>query len=121
MANEDFFALRAESKIAHRSYTDTVKEFCEYAEVERGARYKKCPYFKHFQNIIYKALGISTNKAHKPRRDALSPRKLEQVIELEGDAKQLISAYMENGIHYKDIYSLVKNRLSDYSGFEAGI
>ncbi len=109
LANENFFALRQETKKGHRSYTDAVKILCEYAEQEKGSSYgRRCPYFKLMQGLVYKALSIKVSKSHKPARDSFSPEMLEAIEETEKYLAGLIMGYVELGAPYRDIYHFCK-------------
>ena len=115
LANENFFKLRQNGKKEHRSYTDTIKILCEYAEEQRDGSYGgKCPYYKLFQSLVYKSIGIKVSKSHKPSKDSLSPETLEQIENVEKFLANKVLNYIDSGIPYRDIYSLCKKDLTRF-------
>ncbi len=115
LANENFFRLRQDGKKEHRSYTDAVKMLCEYAEGQRGSSYGgKCPYYKHFQSLAYKSIGIKISKSYKPSKDSLSPEALEQIENAEKFLANKILGYIDFMMPYRDIYNLCKNDLKRF-------
>lgn len=116
--NQQWLETRQDGKTLHRSFTDTIKAFCEYAENKRGRPYsidknenftgKACPYYIHFQRITYQKADIKFSKKVKPKRDMLSGADLERVTEVEADIAVTISHLMEQGLTYKEIFKIVK-------------
>ena len=110
--------VRTQGKIAHRSFTDTIKEFCQYAEDQRGNPYsidkngnstnKTCPYYIHFQRVAYQKAGINLGKGLLPKRDTLMGAALERVEAVEFDIGNTITDLMSQGLHYKKIFKLIK-------------
>ncbi len=117
-ANQVWEETRTQGKLAHRSYTDTIKTFCIYAEEQRGKPYsidkdgnptnKPCPYYIHFQRLAYQKAGINFKKGLMPKRDTLSGAELEQVEEIELDIANTVSALISQELHYKKIFKAVK-------------
>ncbi len=109
---------REQGKIAHRGYTDVIKEFCLYTEDQRGSSYsidktgnptnKPCPYYIHFQRAVYQKAGIKFRKGLLPKRDTLSGNQLEQVEVIELDIVDMVSELMDSGLHYKKIFEAIK-------------
>ena len=115
LANENFFKLRQNGKKEHRSYTDTIKMLCKYAEEQRGGSYGgKCPYYKLFQSLAYKSIGIKVSKGYKPSKDSLSPEVLEQIENTEKFLANKILGYIDFMMPYRDIYSLCKKDLKRF-------
>jgi len=115
LANENFFKLRQDGKKEHRSFTDAVKMLCEYAEGQRAGSYgAKCPYYKLFQSLTYKSIGIKISKSHKPFKDSLSPEALEQIENVEKFLANKILGYIDFMLPYRDIYSLCKKDLKKF-------
>lgn len=117
---------REQGKIAHRSYTDTIKAFCLSAEEQRGGSYaidkdgnpnnKPCPYYIHFQRLVYQRAGVELSKGHLPKRDTLSGAELEEVESVESDIAELIEHLMIDRMDYKKIFKQIKNRLYNEMG-----
>ena len=115
LANENYFRLRQDGKKEHRSYTDVVKILCEYAEEQRGGSYGgKCPYYRLFQSLVYKSIGIKISKSHKPSKDSLSPEALEQIENAEKFLENKILGYIDFMMPYRDIYSFCKKDLKRF-------
>lgn len=115
LSNETYFALRQENKKLHHSFTDTVKTFCEYAEEQRGFSYGgKCPYYRLFQSLAYKSLGIKISRSHKPSKDSLSLETLEKIESTERFLANKIMGYIDFMMPYRDIYSFCKKDLKRF-------
>lgn len=117
--NQLWQETRTQGKLAHRSYTDTIKEFCLYAEDQRGNSYsinkaghptnKPCPYYIHFQRVAYQKAGINFKKGLLPKRDTLSGAELERVESIEANIANTVSDLLDQGLHYKKIFKSIKN------------
>ena len=63
----------------------------------------------------YKALGFM--QQNKPKlRDTLDMMELHQLILAEDICKRSIEKYMNEGLHYKEIYILVKQDIEKFAG-----
>ena len=110
-ANIEWSEARTQGKIAHRGFTDAIKEFCQYAEGQRGKPYptnKPCPYFIHFQKLAYQKAGTNFNKGLLPKRDTLSGSELELVEVIESNIAVRVLELVDSGLHYKKIFKQVK-------------
>ena len=106
--DEDWLTVRTQSKAMRLMTTDVIAEFVEYATAQ-GSKNAKF-YYKHFTNATYKALALIQH--NKPKlRDTLNFMELSQLVVAEQTAKQRIRYYMEQGEHYKVIFTLVKQDL----------
>lgn len=106
----DWVRCRTQSKQLRLAQTDVIKEFVEYA-TNQGSKNAKF-YYKHITNATYSALQLIQHK--KPKiRDTLDTMELSQLMVAENKAKQLLKKYMDEGEHYKAIFSLVKNDLEE--------
>ena len=112
LANESYFTHRQDGKIAHKSYTDTIQKLCEYAQQQKGSnKSTKCHYFKHFQSLVYNALGLEVSKAHSSNKDIYSPKELEDIEALETKIAKEVSNFMDYGLFYKNIYIFCKAKI----------
>jgi phage regulator Rha-like protein len=109
--NQEWIALRGETKVLRKETTDVIKEFTEYA-TKQGSKSAKF-YYKHFTNATYKALGMIVNK--KPKlRDTMRVFELYELILAEKFIQDKIKEYMELGRNYKDIYQTIKKDLEGF-------
>lgn len=103
--SSEWLQVRAQSKQMRLQQTDVIKEFVEYA-THQGSQSAKF-YYKHITCATYKALGLIIHK--KPKlKDTLDCMELSQLMVAENLAKQSLIKHMKNGIHYKEIFVLVK-------------
>ena len=108
-------AARLQGKNVRRSITDSIKDFVAYAETQ-GSRSARM-YYANITNMEYKALGmLEQSKSVKGSfRDTLNLMDLCFLQVAENIAKLAIQAGMDDGIHYKDIYALAKDKVEDYA------
>jgi len=103
---------REQGKIARIQETDVIKLFVDYA-TKQGSQNAKF-YYKHITTATYKALELVQSK--KPRlRDTLDTLQLSQLIVAESIASKGLIKYMQDGEHYKSIFTLVKRDLETYA------
>jgi len=106
--DSEWVKCRSQSKQIRLAHTDVIKDFVEYATNQGSGNAKF--YYKHITNATYSALQLVQHK--KPKlRDTLDAMELSQLMVAENKAKQLLNKYMDEGEHYKAIFSLVKNDL----------
>lgn len=79
-ANDLWIEARNNGKSTRKMLSEKIKEFCMYAEQQRGRPYgKDCPYFKIITDAIYDHLGIETQIGGKAPRDTLAGDRLEAI------------------------------------------
>jgi Rha family phage regulatory protein len=106
--DSEWLRISSQSKELRLQQTDVIKEFVEYA-TSQGSKSAKF-YYKHYTNATYKALGLIQHK--KPKlKDTLDCMELSQLMVAENVAKKSIRKHMENGEHYKTVFTLVKQDL----------
>lgn len=108
-------AARLQGKNVRRSVTDSIKDFVVYAEAQDSRSAKM--YYANITNMEYKALGmLEQSKSVKGSfRDTLNLMDLCFLQVAENIAKLAIQAGMDDGIHYKDIHALAKDKVEDYA------
>lgn len=85
---------------------------CNYAENQKGGSYGgKCPYYKHFQSLVYKTLGVSVSRTHKANKDTYPPATLKDIEMLEVYLAEQIISLVEFGIPYQNIYGTCKKKM----------
>tara|TARA_R110000850_G_scaffold269167_3_gene401034 strand:- start:2624 stop:3304 length:681 start_codon:yes stop_codon:yes gene_type:complete len=106
--DSEWLRVRIQSKETRLMQTDVIKEFVEYA-TNQGSKSAKF-YYKHYTNATYKALGLIQHK--KPKlKDTLNGMELSQLMVAEHVAKKSIKKHMDEGVHYKEVFTLVKQDL----------
>jgi len=96
--------------------TDKIKEFCQYAEQQRGRPYKLCPYFKHVTEAIYAYVGVSIPKAGQSPRDVYSGDTLEAIETAELVTIDLFDEILKVKGSRKGIKPLIIDRLTHEMG-----
>jgi phage regulator Rha-like protein len=104
-ANEEWIASRNQGLIARKDCTDTIKDFVEYATNQGSSNAKH--YYSNITKMSYKALDIMQQK-NPSLRDTLSVMETHQLILAEDLVRRKLLEYMEQGLHYKEIYLLIK-------------
>jgi len=110
-ANDKWLEARDHGKDTRKLFTDKVKEFCEYAEEQRGEPYKLCPYYKHITDAIYAYIGVSAPKADQSPRDVYSGDVVEAVEVAELETIRLLEDVMNSGGSRKGIKQRIVERL----------
>lgn len=102
---------RTQGKLVRRETTDIIKEFVEYA-INQGSKNAK-RYYGNITKMQYKALGII--QLGKPKvRDILDIMEIGQLAVAENIVQQGLKRYMEEKVHYKEIYLLCKQDVEEF-------
>lgn len=105
---------RSQSKAARREVTDTVQAFILYAESQGSTHAKH--YYKHITTAAYKALFIVRDQGGSSFRDLLDSMQLSFLTTAEFVAAKAIEDGMRDGLFYRDIYKLAKDRIESFAG-----
>lgn len=105
--NFEWQQSRAETKSVHRSVADTYKDFIQYAINQGSSNAQR--YYVNLSNLARKAIGENGT------RDMLDSIHLSFLTTAEYMIQQIIEDGMAAGLHYKDIYQIVKNRVIVFS------
>lgn len=105
--------LRKETKIARSKMTSSISE---YFMPQRVAENKETSqfisrYISSFTKLTYKVLDIEMPKGVITNRDVLGARELIKVEDVELKIATLIKEHIENKVHYKEVYQLIKKEL----------
>lgn len=110
--NIEWEKTREQGRAIRLELTDTIKEFVDYAK-NQGSKHAEM-YYANITKMEYKALGIIQQS--KPEiRNTLDTLQIYQLLLAEDIAKKMIKNYMNDGLHYKEIYILVKNDILEYA------
>ena len=113
-ANQDWIEARGHGKDSRKLLTNKVKDFCGYAEQQRGRRYNKlCPYYKLITDAIYAYVGVSIPKVGQSPRDVYSGAVVEAIELAELEVIELLEDVMEANGSRKGIKTLILERLSN--------
>lgn len=112
-ANEVWIEARHDGKDTRKSLSDKIKDFCNYAEEQRGESYgKNCPYFKLITDAIYKHLGIESPKGGKAPRDTLSGDRIEAIERAEAVVIDLLDEVMATNGTRKNLKARIIEQLN---------
>lgn len=100
--------IRADGKIAYKQKTDVIKSFVEYA-TKQGSK-SASMYYTNLAKLENKSLFFIEQK-YKNLREILTIKQLMQVCTADDVIDKALTEGMNNNLHYKDIYKLVKERL----------
>ena len=97
----NWIETRQQSKVIRREETDVIQEFVDYATQQGSKNPDK--YFTNFSKLANKVCGITD-------RNNASIMELHNVIVVENLIRKMIELNMDEGVYYKDIFKLCKER-----------
>lgn len=102
---------REQGKQIRLELTDEIKTFIEYATNQGSSQANK--YYITLTKLQYKALGLieKNEKIDKQFRNTLDTMELSSLLSAERVARKALIDGIEQGLHYKDIYQLAKQRV----------
>ena len=106
--SEEYKKLRAESKIGRVQETDIIKLFVEYAE-KQGSKSANM-YYMSISKMENQAFFILKEK-FKNVREILNIKQLSKIMIADMIVRQALIEGMEQGLHYKKIYILARDRV----------
>lgn len=114
MQNTDYLTAREQSKIARLEITDAIKELVDLA-IAQGSKNAQF-YYSTITNETYKALGFLAKgeKMGSEFRNHLDKFQLHELVMAEAWASRVISQSIEDGLHYKEIYLLAKQKVIEF-------
>jgi len=110
--NKEWIEARDQGKSTRITLQDKVKEFCVYAQEQRGSPYRRCPFYKHITDGIYEYLGIEAPAGGKTPRDIYSGAVVEAIERAELKIVILLDEIMVNNGTREAIKKQIQNRLS---------
>ena len=111
-SNLEWERSREQGKAIRLEMTDTVKKFVEYATNQGSTNANR--YYSNITKMEYKALGLM-QQANPKLRDTLDLMELTQLLLSEDLVKRQLEKYMQEGLHYKEIYIFVKQDVENFS------
>jgi phage regulator Rha-like protein len=105
----DWQNVRADGKQVYFQKTSVIKEFVDYATAQ-GSKNARM-YYCNIAKMENKALFLIDQK-YPSLRDVLTIKQLMQVATADGVINSAIKEGMTQGLHYKDIYVLARQRIT---------
>lgn len=97
--------IRQETKEVRKQETNMIQQFINYATAQGSTNAKK--YYIHFTNVVHKRCGIITGERDKAdQKTLLQLKSLETLVEIR------LETLMKTGMHYKEIYTSIKDLIS---------
>lgn len=93
---------RKDSKLTRKHETDAIKAFVTYAK-EHGSRHADM-YYKHYSELANNTVGIKS-------REEATTKQLRDLAFIEEAITRIVSAGIENGKEYKQIYADCKKNI----------
>lgn len=112
--NAEYLAVREQGKAIRLEVTDAIQKLVERAE-EQGSKHAKF-YYSTITTETYKALGFLAKgeKIGSEFRDHLDRFQLHELVMAEAWATKMIEQGLEEGLHYKEIYLLAKQKVVEF-------
>lgn len=110
-ANKAWLEAREHGKDTRKALVDKIKEFCKYAEEQRGKPYDHCPYYNLITDAIYEYLDIEVPKGTNTPRDVYSGDIVEIIESTEIETINILKDIMENNGTRASIKVQIINKL----------
>jgi len=114
-ANDGWVTIREDGKETRKSLTDTIENFCRYAEDGREEPYEnnKCPYYVLLTELVYDALGINRPEGKTPLRDVFAKPIVKEIERLEGILIELIEEVIFDEVEYHKAFKHIKKHINE--------
>ena len=110
--SEEWKEARNGGKDIYLQKTDNIKMFIDYAFSQGSTNAKQ--YYKNLANMENKALFLIEQK-YPNIREMLNIKQLMQIATADQIIEIALAEGMKKGLHYKDIYSLAKDKIIQFS------
>ena len=104
---------REQSKEARKAETDAIQQFIDYA-IAQGSQSAKT-YYMNFTKMTHRALFIMAEVSPTPFREILNTMQLSFLTSAEYLVRNTLYEGMGQGLYYKDIYQLAKDRVVKFA------
>jgi Rha family phage regulatory protein len=113
-ASPEWQQVRQQGKVMHLQATDAIQELVAYAKNQGSKNAEK--YYITITRMEYKALFYIASVSPKPEniRDMLNELQLSNLATAEGIISKVIRTSIQNGLHYKDVYRLCKEKIEEF-------
>lgn len=121
LQNTQYLAAREQGKQARLGVTDSIKGLVEYA-TKQGSEHAKL-YYATITKETYKALGYLAQgeKIGSDFRNHLDNFQLAELFIAESLATNVIENAIEDGLHYKEIYLLAKQKVIEFGNSQKSL
>lgn len=110
--DQQWLVQRSQTKLLRKAETEVIEQFVDYATVQ-GSRNSN-NYYSLITTLTYRALGLIQYK--QPNlRNTLNALQLSWLVTMESLVQASLRKYMSLDIHYKEIYRLVANDITQYA------
>ncbi len=109
--NPDWLPYRIGGKEKRLSLTDAVNSTVMIQRAKEGKQGDGW-YFKSYTNLIYKKLKVLPPPLGVKYRDIATPKQLKELEDVEDKVADMIYKHEKDGIHYKEVYKLIKQELT---------
>ncbi len=106
--NPDWRNVRSDGKAVYFQKTDVIKDFVDYAKAQGSTSAER--YYSNLATMENNALFFIERK-YKNMREIMTIKQLMQIATADQVVEKAISDGMNEGLHYKDIYKLAKERV----------
>jgi phage regulator Rha-like protein len=110
--DEQWSLQRTQTKLLRKAEIDVIEQFVNYATVQGSSHASN--YYSLITTATYRALGLIQYK-HTNLRNTLNALQLSWLVTLESLVQASLRKYMSLDIHYKEIYKLVANDITQYA------
>lgn len=108
--DEMWVEFRQEGKVFRKKLTNAINDTVVKVRHDEEGKMNDGRFFHHYTTLLYKKLGITLPKGAEAR-DTLDKRMLVRLEDLEDQVADMLREYEKEGVHYKEVYKKVKNRL----------
>ncbi len=108
--DEAWLEFREEGKVFRTMMTDAIKEHVIKYREDVEKKMNAGRYYQHYTNIVNSKVGIELPKGVNAR-DIADKRQLIHIEEAEEQIAKLIEKYAKEGIHYKEVFKLIKEEI----------
>lgn len=107
-----WIAQRIQTRLLRKDETKVIEEFVEYAK-DQGSQNGN-NYYSLITNSTYRALGLFQYKQLNLRK-TINAVQLAWLVTLESLVQSSLRKYMSHNLHYKEIFKLVVNDITQYA------
>ena len=104
--------VRSDGKQVYLQKTDVIKQFVDYAKAQGSTSAER--YYSNLATMENKALFLIERK-YKNMREIMTIKQLMQIATADDVVEKAIKEGMDNGLPYKDIYQLAKERVISFA------
>jgi len=118
--NPLWLEFREQGKDMRTKLTDAINDYLlpQREEENKETAQFVSRYITSYTKLIYKTLGIEVPKGTTLNRDAMNLRVLFNIESIEEKVSIMIKNCTNNGVHYKDTYKAIKEKMINPTAFD---